>query len=88
MHYPVGILYRATFGLFFWFWPCPLVFFGTEEIQAFKIAISVDSNHAESYCNLAALEVRKQVRMQGENTLSNLSQTFLFTTVHFSWSLS
>ncbi|CAM9818900.1 unnamed protein product, partial [Hapterophycus canaliculatus] len=27
--------------------------------QAFKIAISVDSNHAESYCNLAALEVRK-----------------------------
>ncbi|CAM9995497.1 unnamed protein product [Ectocarpus sp. 12 AP-2014] len=28
--------------------------------QAFKIAISVDSNHAESYCNLAALEVRKQ----------------------------
>eukprot|EP00752_Nemacystus_decipiens_P006899 g6197.t1 len=29
--------------------------------QAFKIAISVDSNHAESYCNLAALEVRKQV---------------------------
>ncbi|CAN0211296.1 unnamed protein product [Ascophyllum nodosum] len=28
--------------------------------QAFKVAISVDSNHAESYCNLAALEVRNQ----------------------------
>lgn len=34
-------------------------------IQAFKIAISVDSNHAESYCNLAVLEVRKQVRAEG-----------------------
>lgn len=30
--------------------------------QAFKISISVDSNHAESHCNLATLEVHKQVR--------------------------
>ena len=27
--------------------------------QAFKIAISVDSNHAESYANLGVLELRK-----------------------------
>lgn len=32
--------------------------------QALKIAISVDSNHAESYCNLAVLEVRKQASRQ------------------------
>ena len=42
--------------------------------QAFKIAVSVDSNHAESYCNLAALEVRKQVRPEGhKNELSSPS---------------
>jgi len=28
--------------------------------QAFKIAVSCDSNHAESYCNLGVLELRKQ----------------------------
>jgi tetratricopeptide repeat protein 8 len=28
--------------------------------QAFKIAVSVDSNHAESYCNLGVLDLRKQ----------------------------
>lgn len=28
--------------------------------QAFKIAISIDNDHTESYCNIAALEVRKQ----------------------------
>ena len=27
--------------------------------QAFKIAISVDANHAESYANLGVLELRK-----------------------------
>merc|ERR1711988_573888 len=28
--------------------------------QSFKIAVSVDSNHAESYCNLGVLELRKR----------------------------
>jgi tetratricopeptide (TPR) repeat protein len=27
--------------------------------QAFKIAVSVNSNHAESFCNLGVLELRK-----------------------------
>lgn len=27
--------------------------------QSFKIAISIDSNHAESHCNLGVLELRK-----------------------------
>lgn len=60
--------------------------------QAFKISISVDSNHAESHCNLATLEVHKQVRSSRatyisepvilplteapSNSLANLSLTF------------
>lgn len=47
---------------------------GINGVQAFKIAISVDSNHAESYCNLAALEVRKQVSTSGSKAAETTTQ--------------
>ena len=33
--------------------------------QAFKIAISVDPNHAESYNNIGVLELRKEPKWSG-----------------------
>lgn len=41
--------------------------------QAFKIAISVDPNHAESYNNIGVLELRKAKKgyINGEKSLGN-----------------
>ena len=39
--------------------PAPAFWIGRCRRQAFKIAISVDANHAESYANLGVLELRK-----------------------------
>ena len=48
--------------------------------QAFKIAVSLDANHAESYCNLGVLELRKRnvEAAQANFTLAQQIAPFLF----------